>query len=143
MAFEITVFLENKISHFEKITGILKKEKINIRSLTLSNINHGWGVLNMLVDQPEKAYEKLTGEGNSVVMREIIALEMKDQAGGLDDLLIQISRAGIHIESAYSRVISQNNLAVLILEVPDVIEATRKLVQKGITVLSDEMVYGN
>lgn len=142
MAFEITVFLENKISHFEKVTGILKKEKINIRSLSLSNINHGWGVLNMLVDQPEKAYERLTGEGNSVVMREIIALEMKDHAGGLDDLLVQISRAGIHIESAYSRVISQNNVAVLILEVPDVIVATRKLIQKGISVLPDEVVYG-
>ena len=57
MAFEISVFLKNKITHFEEITRTLKKAEINIRSLMLSNINHGWGMLNLLVDQPEKAYE--------------------------------------------------------------------------------------
>lgn len=142
MAFEISVFLENKISHFEEITRNLKNEKINIRSLMLNNIYHGWGVLNLLVDQPEKAYQVLSENGNSVVMREVIALEMKDESGGLDELLVKISRAGIHIESAYSRVISENKMAILILEVPDVLEAAQKLVQTGIPVLEDNIVYG-
>jgi hypothetical protein len=43
MAFEISVFLKNKITHFEEITSDLKQENINIRSLTLNNISHGWG----------------------------------------------------------------------------------------------------
>ena len=64
-------------------------------------------MLNLLVDHPEKAYHILSENGNSVAMREVIALEMKDEAGGLDELLIKISRAGIHIESAYSRVIGK------------------------------------
>lgn len=142
MAFEISVFLENKISHFEEITRNLKNEKINIRSLMLNNIYHGWGVLNLLVDQPEKAYKVLSEVGNSVVMREVIALEMKDESGGLDELLVKISRAGIHIESAYSRLISENKMAILLLEVPDVLEASRKLAQAGIPVLGDNIVYG-
>lgn len=143
MAFEISVFLENKIAHLEKITRKLKDEKINIRSLILNNIYHGWGVLNLLVDQPEKAYQVLTEVGNSVVLREVIALEMKDEAGGLDELLIKISRAGIHIESAYSRVISENKLAILILEVPDVIEAKNRLEANEINILEDDIVYGH
>ena len=142
MAFEISIFLENKINHLEKITSILTNNEINIRSLMLSNIHHGWGVLNLLVDQPQKAYEILTEKGNSVSLREIIALEMKDKTGGLDDLLVKISRAGIHIESAYSRLISENQLAILILEVPDVLEATRRLEINGIRVLDDKSVYG-
>lgn len=142
MAFEISVFLENKISHFEEITRNLKNKEINIRSLMLNNIYHGWGVLNLLVDQPEKAYQVLAEVGNSVVMREVIALEMKDESGGLDELLVKISRAGIHIESAYSRIISENKMAILLLEVPDVLEATRKLAQTGIPVLDDNIVYG-
>lgn len=142
MAFEVSVFLENKIAHFEGITGILKEENINIRSLTLNNIYHGWGVLNLLVDQPEKAYKVLSDTGNSVVMREVIALEMKDEAGGLDELLIKISRAGIHIESAYSRLISEENLAILVLEVPDILEATRRLEINHVKILDDKTVYG-
>lgn len=142
MAFEISVFLQNKITHFEEITRTLRNENINIRSLTLNNINHGWGVLSLLVDQPEKAYQLLTESGNSVVMREVIALEMKDETGGLDELLIKISRAGIHIESAYTRLITDNKTAILLLEVPDVIEATQRLKSNDINIIDDKLVYG-
>ena len=142
MAFEVSIFLKNKIAHFEGITGILKEEKINIRTLTLNNIYHGGGVLNLLVDQPEKAYQILSEKGNSVVLREVIALEMKDETGGLDELLIKISRAGIHIENAYTRLILENRMAILLLEVPDVLEATRRLEVNGIRILDDAVVYG-
>ena len=142
MAFELSVFLRNKITHFEEITSILKDANINIRSLTLTNIMHGWGVLNLLVDNPEKGYEVLAEKGNSVSLREVIALEMKDRAGGLDELLVKVSRAGIHIESAYSRLVTENNLAILILEVPDLLEAKRRLQINGVRILDDKVVYG-
>lgn len=142
MAFEVSVFLENKITHFERITNILKEEQINIRSLILTNMIHGWGVLNLLVDQPERAYQALAGKGNTVSLREVIALEMKDEAGGLDELLVKISRAGIHIENAYSRLITQTHMAILVLDVHDITEALRLLRQHGIQVLDDTVVYG-
>lgn len=142
MAFEVSVFLENKIAHLEGITNILKSEQINIRSLTLINIMHGWGVLNLLVDKPEEAYQALAGKGNSVALREVIALEMKDETGGLDELLVSISRAGIHIENAYTRLISQTGMAILVLDVPDVIEAKKLLMQNKIPILDDSVVYG-
>jgi hypothetical protein len=142
MAFEVSVFLENKITHFEKITSLLKQEEINIRTLTLNNMPHGWGVLNLLVDQPEKAYKVLADKGNSVTMHEVIALEMKDETGGLDALLMKVSRSGIHIDSAYTRLIAENNLAILLLEVPDVLEARRRLEINHVHILDDKAVYG-
>ena len=142
MAFEVSVFLENKIAHFEGITNILKEEQINIRSLILTNMIHGWGVLNLLVDKPEKAYQVLAEKGNSVALREVIALEMKDETGGLDELLVKISRAGIHIENAYSRLLAQTGKAIFVLDVPDVLEAKKLLDQCGIHVMDDKIVYG-
>ncbi len=142
MAFEISVFLENKIKHFEKITRLLKHEKINIRTLTLNNLTHGWGVLKLLVDQPEKAYQLLVDQGNSVTMQEVIALEMKDEAGGLDEILVKIARTGIHIESAYTRLIAETNMGILLLEVPDVLEAVRRLEINHVHILEDKVVYG-
>jgi len=142
MAFEISIFLENKITHFEKVTAVLKSASINIRSLTLTSMSHGWGILNLLVDQPEEAYKLLTDKGHSVSMQELIAMEMKDEAGGLDELLVKISRAGIHVENAYTRLISENNMAVLLLEVPDVLEAKRRLEINHVTILDDKIVYG-
>ncbi len=142
MAYEVSVFLENKITHFELITRVLKEEGINIRSITLNNIAHGWGTLNMLVDQPEKAYKLLTEKGNSATLREIIALEMKDEAGGLDELLLKLAKSGVHFDNAYSRLIAEKQIAILILEVSDVLEAKERLEKNQITILDDSLVYG-
>ena len=142
MAYELSVFLENKITHFEKITALLKASSINIRSLTLTSMTHGWGILNLLVDQPEKAYQILTDKGHSATLQELIALEMKDEAGGLDELLIKISRSGIHVENAHTRLISENNMAILLLEVPDMLEAIRRLEINHVSILDDDVVYG-
>jgi hypothetical protein len=142
MAYEVSVFLENKIGHFEKITGVLRDADINIRSLNLSNIAHGWGVLNLLVDQPENAYKLLSEKGHSVALREVIALEMKDEAGGLDELLLKIAKVGIHFDNAYSRLISEKKIAILILEVSDVIDAQNRCLKNGIRILNNDLVYG-
>jgi hypothetical protein len=75
-------------------------------------------------------------------MKEVIALEMKDEAGGLDEILVKIARTGIHIESAYTRLIAEKNLAVLLLEVPDVLEAVRRLEINHVKILDDKVVYG-
>jgi hypothetical protein len=75
-------------------------------------------------------------------MREVIALSMKDEAGGLDELLIRLSRAGIHIDSAYSRLVGDQKTAVLFIEVPDVIDAQQHLLKNNIEILSDTVVYG-
>ena len=142
MAYEISVFLENKITHFEKITALLKNASVNIRSLTLTSMTHGWGMLNLLVDQPEKAYKLLTDKGHAVSMQELIAMEMKDEAGGLDEILVTIARAGIHIENAYTRLITESNMAILLLEVPDILEAKRRLEINHVSILDDKTVYG-
>jgi hypothetical protein len=142
MAYEVSIFLKNKIGHFEEITGQLRDSRINIRSLTLNDISHGWGMLNLLVDNPEKAYTILTGKGHSVIMREVIALEMKDETGALDELLIKLARAGIHFDNAYTRLLSKKNMAILILEVADVMEAKERLAKNNIEVLDNSVVYG-
>lgn len=142
MAYELSVFLENKIAHFEKITALLKTSSINIRSLTLTSMTHGWGILNLLVDKPEKAYQILIDKGHSATLQELIALEMKDETGGLDDLLIRISRSGIHIENAHTRLIAESNMAILLLQVPDMLEAVRRLEINHLKILDDDIVYG-
>lgn len=142
MAYELSVFLENKITHFEKVSALLKTESINIRSLTLTSLMHGWGVLNLLVDQPEAAYRLLSEKGHAVSMQEVIALEMKDEAGGLDELLVKIARSGIHVENAYTRLIAESGMAILLLEVGDVPEAIRRLEINHVRILQDNVVYG-
>ena len=142
MAYEVSVFLENKIGHFERITRILKETKINIRSMALNNTSNGWGILDLLVDNPEKAYNALAEKGVSVALREIIALEMKDVSGGLDDLLLKVSKANVNFDNAYGRIVQENKSAILLIDVGDVDDAKKKLLEAGVKIMDDKKVYG-
>jgi len=142
MAYEVSIFLENKIGHFERITHILKENNINIRSMALNNTSNGWGILDLLVNNPEKAYNALADKGVSVALREIIALEMKDVTGGLDDLLLKVSKANVNFDNAYGRIIQENKAAILVIDVQDVEDSKKKLQEAGIQMLDDKNVYG-
>ena len=142
MAYEVSIFLENKIGHFERITHILKENNINIRSMALNNTSNGWGILDLLVNSPEKAYNALADKGVSVALREIIALEMKDVTGGLDDLLLKVSKANVNFDNAYGRSIQENKAAILVIDVQDVEDSKKKLQAAGIQMLDAKNVYG-
>ncbi len=143
MAYEVSIFLENKIGHFERITKVLKEAKINIRNMAINDTANGWGILNLLVNDPHKAYEALTEKGISVALRKVIALKMKDEAGGLDDLLMQVARAEVNFNNALGRIIQETQTAILVLNVDNYEESIEKLDKKGIQILDDASVYGN
>ncbi len=143
MAFLVSIFLENKIGHFEKVTHVLKEQDIDIKTMTLTNTVNGWGILNLLVSKPEKACSALAEKGFTATLREVLALEMQDRIGGLDDLLMQIARVGISFDNAFGRNAGINNPAVLVLDVPDIRTARERLKEAGISELPDEVVYGN
>jgi hypothetical protein len=142
MAYQVSVFLENKIGHFERVTRVLKEINVNIRTMTLTNTANGWGILNLMVSDPEKACESLSEQGFSVALREVIALRMVDKPGGLDDLLVRIAGAGISFDNAVGRITDEGKSAILILDVRDPSEAREKLKAAGIYELESHIVYG-
>jgi len=142
MAYQVSVFLENKIGHFARVTRVLKDVQVNIRTMTLTNTANGWGILNLLVNEPEKTCKALSEQGFSVSLREVIALRMEDRPGGLDDLLVKIAEAGISFDNAVGRITEENKTALLVLDVPDIESAREKLRKAGIDELPDYVVYG-
>ena len=94
MTYQVSIFLENKLGRLEKVTAVLKQEKINIRSIHLNHTANGWGILNLVVSKPELALQLLNESGMSAALREIVVVKMADTPGGLDDLLKGISSAG-------------------------------------------------
>lgn len=142
MAYEVSIFLENKIGHFERITSVLKEAQINIRSMAINDTANGWGILNLIVNDPKKAKKALSEKGVSVALRKVIALEMRDEAGGLDDLLMEVARAEVNFDNAVGRVITETQKAILILHVDDYAESIKKLEKQGVQIIDDQTVYG-
>ena len=55
---QLSIFVENKPGSLNEIIGALGALEINIRALSLAD-TESFGILRLIVDQPERAAEKL------------------------------------------------------------------------------------
>jgi hypothetical protein len=140
MAHQIAVFAENKPGRIERVSRILGEAGVNIRAITVATAD-AFGVIKLLVDDPEKAYAALAAGGVSVFKREIVAIVMDDRPGGLLAATEALNAAGINIEDAYGFVIEDKRRAVLVVEVEKIPEAVGVLREKGLRTLSDDEIY--
>ena len=142
MAYQVSIFLENKIGHLERVTAVLKAAQINIRTMNLNHTANGWGILNLVVSDPKMAHQLLIEKGLSAALREIVVIEMMDQPGGLDDLLKEIVSAGVNFTNAYGRSGYGNDNAYFVIDTEDVTDARLKLQHAGLSIMPDESIYG-
>lgn len=111
--------------------------------MSLNDSANGWGILKLLVNNPEKAFDALSENGISVALRDVIAIEIKDETGGLNELLEKVAQAEVNFNNAYGRCIKENKTAILILDVNDFQDSVMKLTECGIEIVPNENVYGN
>ncbi len=140
MAHQISVFVENKPGRIERVTEILMKADVNIRAITVMG-TFEYGVIKLLVDKPEAAYEALKSQGITAYKREIIALLMDDRPGGLHRIAKVFGQKNINIEDAYGFVVEDKKRAILVVDVGKIQEAEKVLKEEGLTILSDEEIY--
>lgn len=101
MAKQISVFLENKAGRLAHVTRVLGEAGINIRALSIADTSD-FGILRIIVNDPEKAYRILKEADFTVSETEVIAVQVPDSPGGLATVLEQMSDADLNIEYLYA-----------------------------------------
>ena len=142
MSYQVSVFLENRLGRLEKVTSVLREGGINIRSIHLNHTANGWGILNLVVSDPEKALGCLSRNDLSAALREIVVVEMCDAPGGLDILLKDVVRVGVNFTNAYGMSARQGDDAFFVIDVEDIPDARQRLEAAGLRILDDRTVYG-
>lgn len=117
-AYQVRIPAENKPGVLARVTAVLSREKINIRATTISSFGER-GFFNLIVDDPERANKALNRNGIKAELREVVAVLITDQPGGLDKLAQFLASENINIENAYGFVIESRVRAVFVLEVSD------------------------
>ena len=79
MAYQVSVFLENKIGKLEEVTAVLNAENINIRTSSLNHTAGGWGILNFVTNDPGAAFKALQSQNIHVVLRRKRVLPRKSR----------------------------------------------------------------
>ena len=133
---QISVFAENKPGQLARLTRILGEEKVNIRATTIAT-TATFGVINLIVDDPQKAIQAIKKDGMMVTTKEVIAVIIEDKPGGLDRLMQLLLKENINVNNAYGFVLDSGKTAVFVVEV-DPMDKAQKLIDKaGFKTLDD------
>jgi len=128
IASQLSIFSENKPGKLAAVTSILAKEKVNIRATTIST-SDTFGVINLIVDDPERAQSALIKSGMLVKIRSVLAILLDDQPGGLNKLAQLMAKENINVNNAYGFVLENRVSAVFVVDV-DQPEKAEKVIEK-------------
>lgn len=137
MAYQLSVFVENKPGKLERITKTLAGNGINLRSFSVASAGE-FGVVKIFVNDTERAHELLRKEGFTVSRRHILIALVPDEPGGLHGLLMALSRNEVNVEDCYGFTLQHGNQAAIVVDVEKYPLAEEVLRENGIRVLSDE-----
>ena len=137
IAYQLTVPVDNKPGKLARVSGILTREKINIRAITISSFGER-GFFNILVDDPKLAQKALAKEGVEASLKEIVAVLIDDKPGGMDQLAQLLGAEGINIENAYGFVLESSKTAVFVVDVSDLDKTQKVLKEHKFKTLSAE-----
>jgi hypothetical protein len=136
---QISIFLENKKGRLKKAINVLSQANINIRALSIADTSE-FGILRLIVPQPEEA-QKILEENHFVVkVNEVIAVEVPDKPGGLDGILGVLTDSDTNVEYIYAFVEKNSDNAVVVIRTENIDEGIRVLEKGNIHVLSSEEV---
>ena len=131
---QISLFLENKPGHLASICKALADAKINIVTLSLADTQQ-FGIVRLIVDDWEKADAVLKAAGFAVNVRDVLAVGVRDEPGGMTALLAIIEKAGVNIEYMYAFAAHVGSEAVLVFRFDDSVKAEKALADAGVQIL--------
>ncbi|HOK51658.1 MAG TPA: amino acid-binding protein [Bacteroidales bacterium] len=136
---QLTVFLENKKGRLTEVTKVLSNNKINISALSIAD-TADFGLLRMIVDNPEKAEEQLKSSGFAVHVNEVICMIVPDEPGGLYRALEILTNADIGIEYLYA-FSSENKKASVVIRTDEVQKTIDILQENQIQLIKANQLY--
>src|SRR4030042_1056655 len=131
---QISLFLENKKGRLWEAMDVLAKAKINIRALSIADTSD-FGILRLIVPDPEKAKKALTKSNFTVRESDVIAVEVSDTPGGLAGVLKILTDADINVEYMYAFVEKSGKKAVVVLRTDTISKGEKALKKAGAGVI--------
>lgn len=98
---QISVFIENRPGRAASICDLLEQAAINVRGFMISDTND-YGILRLVVDQPEHALNVLAEAGHTAMVKPILVARLIDEPGNLSRLLNALAKAEIDVTYTYS-----------------------------------------
>jgi len=126
---QLSVFIENREGRLEQVTQALSERNINIVSFSLADTLE-YGMLRMIVSNPEEGRKVLKEEGFSAMLTDVIAVKIPQKPGTLHEVLKVLFEARLSVEYMYTLTTSGENTSI-IMKLSDVNVALKILETNG------------
>ena len=140
MVKQLSIFVSNEMGGMKKITKILADTNIDIIALSIADTSD-YGVLRLIVDDPNKALEGLKAQGVTATLTDVIAVEVADEPGGLHKIMSALADGGVDMEYIYAFLHPGKDHAYVIIKATDEAAAVKTLAEHNIAVIESEELY--
>ena len=135
---QLSVFMENKVSRLNEVLLQLKTSKVNVLSLSLADTSE-FGVLRLIVDNPEEGRKVLKENGFSARLTKVLAIKLPNEVGTLQSVLEVLGNAGMNVEYMYV-LANAKDFSGIIIKTGSPEEAAKVLADAGIEFVKAEEV---
>ena len=132
---QLSVFIENRKGRLGEVLHVLKENDVNIFSLSLADTTE-YGLLRVIVNNPEKAREVLINAGFSSMLTDVLIIKIPHVAGSLQKILEVIADNGVNIEYMYGLSVEAEDASV-VMKTNDLESACEVLRAGKISTLTD------
>lgn len=136
---QLSVFMENREGRLEQATEVLKRQGINVMSMCMADTSE-FGMLRMVVSDPEQARTALREEGFSAMLTDVLAVRLEDQAGELHRLAHILCAKGLNIEYMYT--LASGDRRAMIVKASDGAAAAGAIRDGGLELYGNEELCG-
>ncbi len=109
---QLSVFLENKSGRLHQVFDVLGASNINVSACSVADTSE-FGILRMIVSEPEKARDILKEKRFSVNISEVISFVTPNTPGALARTLKVLSDTNISIEYLYGFSVGEKSFIAL------------------------------
>jgi len=138
---QLSVFIENRAGRLAAACRALSQKDINILALSLAD-TADFGILHLICQDPDTAHAALKDAGFTLVVNDVLAVEVEDEPGGLLRILEVLQDGQINVEYMYAFSSVTTGRAALIFRFDDSEAAIKCLGEAGIGVMNKVDVLG-
>lgn len=127
---QISVFVENRPGHLQRILALFTEKDINVRGYSCSDTGD-YGIARFIVDKPEKALSVLADETVAATSSDIVCLVLKDEPGELERVFGLMAESDVNVSYSYSLISTY-----IAFKVNDPDKAEEYLTEQGISLIN-------
>ena len=135
---QLSVFLENREGRLDEVLKVLAENEVNIVALSLADTSD-YGMLRMVVSEPQKGRAALKEEGITAMLTDVVALRVPHATGSLSKAMHYLVTGGVNVEYMYA--FANGNDAAAVLKSDDPGKVVEILKGNGFDVYSADEAY--